>query len=64
MHETLIEQLTTHGGEFARLMLMEWMVVRLDSHKRGRQMAFATLSVQVDERVVLRASAVPQGDRQ
>ncbi|WP_248752038.1 PaaI family thioesterase [Pseudomonas sp. MWU15-20650] len=36
----------------------EWMRVRLDSHKRGRQMAFATLSVYVEERVVLRASAV------
>ena len=45
----------------------EWMVVRLESHKRGRQMAFATLSLQVEERVVLRASAVfavPQADRQ
>ncbi|WP_338476890.1 PaaI family thioesterase [Pseudomonas khavaziana] len=45
----------------------EWMVVRLDSHKRGRQMAFATLSLQVQERIVLRASAVfavPQAARQ
>ena len=41
--------------------------MRLDNHKRGRQMAFATPSLQVEERIVLRASAVfavPQADRQ
>ena len=32
--------------------------MRLDSHKRGRQMAFATVSVQVGEKVVVRANAV------
>ncbi|WP_454255136.1 PaaI family thioesterase [Pseudomonas sp. Marseille-Q8238] len=36
----------------------EWLVVRLEHAKRGRQMAFATASLQVDERVVARASAV------
>jgi acyl-coenzyme A thioesterase 13 len=36
----------------------EWMVVRLEHHKRGRQMAFATASLQVGEKVVARASAV------
>lgn len=41
--------------------------MRLYSHKRGRQMAFATLSLQVEGRIVLRASAVfavPQAARQ
>ena len=45
----------------------EWMVVKLEHHKRGRQMAFATVSVQVGEKVVVRANAVfavPQSDRQ
>jgi len=36
----------------------EWIEVRLEHHKRGRQMAFATVSVQVGEKVVVRASAV------
>lgn len=36
----------------------EWLEVRLEHHKRGRQMAFATVSVQVGEKVVLRANAV------
>lgn len=36
----------------------EWMVVRLEHHQRGRQMAFATASLQVGEKVVARASAV------
>ncbi|HEC56142.1 MAG TPA: PaaI family thioesterase [Gammaproteobacteria bacterium] len=45
----------------------EWIVVRLEHHKRGRQMAFATVSLQVGEKVVARANAVfavPQSDRQ
>ncbi|MBT2370579.1 PaaI family thioesterase [Pseudomonas fluorescens] len=36
----------------------EWIEVRLENHKRGRQMAFATVSLQVGEKVVVRASAV------
>ena len=36
----------------------EWMVVRLEHHKRGRQMAFATVSLQVGDKVVARANAV------
>jgi len=36
----------------------EWIEVRLEHHKRGRQMAFATVSLQVGEKVVVRASAV------
>ena len=36
----------------------EWMVVRLEHHQRGRQMAFATASLQVGEKIVARASAV------
>ena len=36
----------------------EWIEVRLEHHKRGRQIAFATVSVQVGEKVVVRANAV------
>ena len=36
----------------------EWIEVRLEHHKRGRQMAFATVSLQAGEKVVVRASAV------
>ncbi|WP_308584942.1 PaaI family thioesterase [uncultured Pseudomonas sp.] len=36
----------------------EWIVVRLEHHKRGRQMAFATAALQVEDKVVARASAV------
>jgi acyl-coenzyme A thioesterase 13 len=36
----------------------DWIVVRLEHHKRGRQMAFATVSLQVGENVVARATAV------
>jgi acyl-coenzyme A thioesterase 13 len=36
----------------------EWIEVRLEHHKRGRQMAFATVSLQVEEKVVVRANAV------
>ena len=36
----------------------EWLEVRLEHSKRGRQMAFATVSLQVGDRVVARASAV------
>jgi uncharacterized protein (TIGR00369 family) len=36
----------------------DWLEVRLEHSKRGRQMAFATVSLQVGDRVVARASAV------
>ncbi|MDZ4304680.1 MAG: PaaI family thioesterase [Pseudomonas sp.] len=36
----------------------EWIEVQLEHHKRGRQMAFATVSLQVGEKVVVRATAV------
>lgn len=45
----------------------EWITVRLEHHKRGRQMAFGTVSLQVGEKVVARANAVfavPQSDTQ
>jgi uncharacterized protein (TIGR00369 family) len=36
----------------------EWLQVHLEHSKRGRQMAFATASLRVGERMVARASAV------
>ena len=36
----------------------DWIEVRLEHHKRGRQMAFATVSLQVGGKVVVRANAV------
>ena len=36
----------------------EWLQVRLEHSKRGRQIAFATVSLQVGERVVARANGV------
>lgn len=36
----------------------EWVEVQLEHSKRGRQMAFATVSLRVGERVVARASGV------
>ena len=45
----------------------EWMVVRLEHHRRGWRMAFARVRLQVGEKVVARANAVfavPQSDKQ
>lgn len=36
----------------------DWIEVRLEHHKRGRQMAFATVSLTVGEKTVVRAHAV------
>lgn len=47
-----------HLDYLGAVQVGEWIVVRLEHHKRGRQMAFATVSLQVGEKVVARASAV------
>jgi len=47
-----------HMDYLAAAKIGEWIEVRLEHSKRGRQMAFATVSLQVEERVIARASAV------
>ncbi|MES2821122.1 MAG: PaaI family thioesterase [Pseudomonadota bacterium] len=40
------------------VQLGDWLVVRLEHSRRGRQMAFATVSLEVEGRTVARASGV------
>ena len=47
-----------HLDYLGAVQVGEWIDVRLEHSKRGRQMAFATVTLQVGERVVARANAV------
>lgn len=47
-----------HLDYLGAVQVGEWIEVRLEHAKRGRQMAFATVTLQVGERVVARANAV------
>jgi uncharacterized protein (TIGR00369 family) len=47
-----------HLDYLGAVQVGEWIDVRLEHSKRGRQMAFATVTLQVGERVVVRANAV------
>ncbi|HEF4761931.1 TPA: PaaI family thioesterase [Pseudomonas putida] len=40
------------------VQINEWLQVRLETSKKGRQLAFATVGLYVGERMVARASAV------
>ncbi|PXX67520.1 uncharacterized domain 1-containing protein [Pseudomonas sp. LAMO17WK12:I10] len=47
-----------HLDYLGAVQVGEWIDVRLEHSRRGRQMAFATVTLQVGERVVARANAV------
>ncbi|AZC56495.1 PaaI family thioesterase [Pseudomonas chlororaphis] len=47
-----------HLDYLGAVQVGEWIDVSLEHSKRGRQMAFATVTLQVGERVVARANAV------
>lgn len=47
-----------HLDYLGAVQVGEWIEVRLEHSKRGRQMAFATVTLQVGTRVVVRANAV------
>jgi acyl-coenzyme A thioesterase PaaI-like protein len=40
------------------VQINEWLEVRVEHSKKGRQLAFATVGLHVGDRVVARASAV------